>query len=501
MLEVMATWCTARRSVAAGARLSRRLHRRRSHSGDRGAQPIGLEGIDEPLVQYYKKKGEHLKDLELLPEGGAGCWSSSAARPRKRPRTQARGLMESSGTSPNRADHEAVRRSREEEDESGKCANRAWAPPRWCPASRDTGPAGRIPPCRRRTSATTCATCASSSTSTATILAFYGHFGQGCIHCRVHFDLYQGRHRTTTGRFMDEATDLVVALRRLAFRRTRRRPGAGAVPAEDVRRGDRAGLPRVQAHLGPGVEDESGQGGRSLPRGRRTCGWAPTTARRTPRPISSIPDDHGSFAHATLRCVGVGKCRREERRHDVPQLHGDARREAFHPRPGAPAVRNAAAAIHSTDGWKSEAVKRSARSVPGLQRLQGRLPGQCGHGHLQGGVPRRTTTRGRLRPRHAYALGLIYWWARLASHRAARWSISSPDAGLSRMAKWLGGIAQERTHSALRPETFTAGSRAGRKRNRRRAGRCCSGRTRSTTTSIRKSPRPRSRCSSMPGFR
>jgi hypothetical protein len=24
-----------------------------------------------------------------------------------------------------------------------------------------------------------------------------------------------------------------------------------------------------------------------------------------------FPDDQGSFAHATLRCVGVGKCRRE----------------------------------------------------------------------------------------------------------------------------------------------------------------------------------------------
>src|SRR5207302_11355643 len=33
--------------------------------------------------------------------------------------------------------------------------------------------------------------------------------------------------------------------------------------------------------------------------------WDPST-------YFKFPDDHGSFAHATLRCVGVGKCRRED---------------------------------------------------------------------------------------------------------------------------------------------------------------------------------------------
>src|SRR5438309_7200406 len=48
--------------------------------------------------------------------------------------------------------------------------------------------------------------------------------------------------------------------------------------------------------------------------------------------------------------------------------------------------------------------------------------------------------RGRLRPRSAYAMGLIHWTARLAS-RAPR--LANALARL-RLSKWLGGIAAQR---------------------------------------------------------
>ena len=42
-----------------------------------------------------------------------------------------------------------------------------------------------------------------------------------------------------------------------------------------------------------------------------------------PKPVLTVfqfPGDQGSFAHATERCFGVGKCRGIERRHHVPKL-------------------------------------------------------------------------------------------------------------------------------------------------------------------------------------
>src|SRR5437588_11880474 len=40
--------------------------------------------------------------------------------------------------------------------------------------------------------------------------ALYGHFGQGCVHCRVQFDLYTAAGAKKDTEFMDEAPSRVV---------------------------------------------------------------------------------------------------------------------------------------------------------------------------------------------------------------------------------------------------------------------------------------------------
>jgi Fe-S oxidoreductase len=61
---------------------------------------------------------------------------------------------------------------------------------------------------------------------------------------------------------------------------------------------------------------------------------------------------------------------------------------------------------------------------------------------------------GRLRPITAYTMGLIYWWARLASHapRAVNAVMHAPL--LSRLVKRAGGIAQDREVPRFAEETF-----------------------------------------------
>ena len=41
-------------------------------------KPIALEGIDDLLIGYYKKKGELAEDVKLLPEGKG--WLDRAVR-------------------------------------------------------------------------------------------------------------------------------------------------------------------------------------------------------------------------------------------------------------------------------------------------------------------------------------------------------------------------------------------------------------------------------------
>ena len=66
--------------------------------------------------------------------------------------------------------------------------------------------------------------------------ALYGHFGQGCIHTRIDFDLKTHEGVQHFRAFLDEAADLIAQLRRLDLGRARRRPVEGGAPAQDVRR-------------------------------------------------------------------------------------------------------------------------------------------------------------------------------------------------------------------------------------------------------------------------
>jgi hypothetical protein len=43
----------------------------------------------------------------------------------------------------------------------------------------------------------------------------------------------------------------------------------------------------------------------------KICAWARTTSRSSPKRIFEFPDDDGSFAKATLRCIGLGECRKQ----------------------------------------------------------------------------------------------------------------------------------------------------------------------------------------------
>jgi Fe-S oxidoreductase len=61
---------------------------------------------------------------------------------------------------------------------------------------------------------------------------------------------------------------------------------------------------------------------------------------------------------------------------------------------------------------------------------------------------------GRLRPRHAYAMGWIYWWARLASWAPGLANFFSQTPVLREFAKWLGGIAPQRRLPRFAEQTF-----------------------------------------------
>jgi len=62
--------------------------------------------------------------------------------------------------------------------------------------------------------------------------------------------------------------------------------------------------------------------------------------------------------------------------------------------------------------------------------------------------------KGRLRPRTAYAMGLIYWWGRIASVAPRVANFFTQTRGLSRIGKWIMGVAPQRKIPAFATQTF-----------------------------------------------
>jgi Fe-S oxidoreductase len=169
-----------------------------------------------------------------------------------------------------------------------------------------------------------------------------------------------------------------------------------------------------------------------------------------PQPATHFhfPDDRHSFAWAALRCVGVGECRREPGQVMCPSYQV-TREEKDCTRGRARLLWEMMNGEVLTDGWKSEAVKDSLDLCLACKGCKGDCPVNVDMATYKAEFLSHYY-EGRLRPRYAYSMGWIYWWARLASLANS----FSQTPGLSDFSKWLGGIAQERHMPAFARETF-----------------------------------------------
>ena len=220
--------------------------------------------------------------------------------------------------------------------------------------------------------------------------SLYGHFGQGCVHTRIPFDLYSTEGVANYRRFMEQ----------------RRRPGrvatagrcpastATARPAASCCRGCSApeivgAFGELKAIFDPGDRMNPGKvvHPARLDEHLRLGGdWAP---RHAAGPVLPLPDDGGSFAQAANRCVGVGKCRQHDNKGGTvmcPSYQVTQRGGALHARAGPAAVRDARrprrlagqgrlalarrCATRSTCAWPARAARPTARPTSTWRRTR-----------------------------------------------------------------------------------------------------------------------------------
>ncbi|HEX2569942.1 MAG TPA: FAD-linked oxidase C-terminal domain-containing protein [Polyangia bacterium] len=412
---------------------------------------VGLEGLDRHLIEGMKKKGLHPEDTELLPEGDGWLMVEIGAQTREEGDARAKQLMDALKKAPRPPSMKLFDKKEEEqkvweirESGLGATARVPGHPDAW-PGWEDSA----VPPERVGEYLRALRDLYNKYRYEA---ALYGHFGQGCIHCRVSFRLKTEDGVREFRSFMEEAADLVLRM-------------GGSLSGEHGDGQARAEL--LDKMYGP----ELVQAFREFkavwdPQGKMNPGKVVDPYRLDqnlrlgpdyhPPEVATYfryPDDHGSFANATERCVGVGKCRRTDGGTMCPSYM--VTKEEMHTTRGrARLLFEMLEGRPLEEGWRSEEVRSALDLCLACKGCKGDCPVNVDMATYKAEFFAHYY-KGRLRPRAAYTMGLIYKWARLAAllPRVANFVAEAPL--LRDLAKWLGGIHPARELPAFAPEPFT----------------------------------------------
>lgn len=415
-------------------------------------KPIGLEGIDRLLVDYTRRKGLNADGLGLLPEGGGWLLAEFGADSRSAAESQARKLSDSL--------------SRNSTPPQMRLVTDGWESRKiWEVRESALGATSHVPGEPLEWEGWEDA--AVSPEKLGNYLrdlhklmagygyrsALYGHFGHGCVHMRINFDLQSEPGLAAYRKFVEQAADLVVSY-------------GGSLSGEHGDGQSRAELlPKMfgpelmQAFqqfkalwdpdwkMNPGKVVEPYKLDENLRLGAEYRPWEPKTRFQ-------FPDDQGSLASATLRCVGVGKCRRYEGGVMCPSFRVTGE-EQHSTRGRAHLLWEMTQGSVIQDGWRNEHVKKSLDLCLACKGCKSDCPVGVDVATYKAEFLSHYYDR-CARPRSAYAFGKIDLWARLASNAPGLVNLTTQMPFLRELSKLIAGIPPQRSIPAFAPQTFRA---------------------------------------------
>ena len=284
--------------------------------------------------------------------------------------------------------------------------------------------------------------------------SLYGHFGHGCVHTRIPFELRTERGIANYRSFAEQAADLVVSY-------------GGSLSGEHGDGQSRGEL--LPKMFGPDLMRAFGEfkavfdpdnrmnPGKvvhpyRLDQNLTLRGWNPPQ----PRSFFQYPHDNGSFSAAASRCVGVGKCRGDEGGVMCPSYRVTGEEE-HSTRGRARLLMEMVRGEVVTGGWQSSEVRDALDLCLACKGCKKECPV---------GVDMATYKAeflahhyaGRLRPAAHYSMGWLPMIARLVTAIPGLPGIVNAGARtplLSNLAKRAGGIASEREIPRFARQPFT----------------------------------------------
>lgn len=416
-------------------------------------QPVGLEGVDHVLIDAMRQKGIHPADLKILPDGNG--WL----------------IIEFGGDSRPDADAKARRLMAELAEDDRPPTMKLIDDPTherviWEIRDSGLGASARVP-----NEPDTWEGWEDSAVHPDDIgnylrdfrallekyeyrCTLYGHLGQGLIHTRIDFALKQHAGIEQYLAFTKEAAELV------------KRYG-GSLSGEHGDGQSRAELLPIM--FGEELVDAFRQF-KSLfdPAGKMNPGKVVGPNRRDANLRYGVeydpaerathfkfPDDHGSFSYALERCVGVGKCRRHENGTMCPS-YMVTHEEADCTRGRARRLWEMLQGdVIGTNGWRDDSVRDALDLCLACKGCKAECPVNVDMATYKAEFLSHYYEN-RLRPLPAYSMGLIFWWARVASHAPSIVNVLTHMPLIAAAIKAAGGLASERSIPKFASTTFKA---------------------------------------------
>ena len=270
--------------------------------------------------------------------------------------------------------------------------------------------------------------------------ASYGHFGEGCMHMRIDFDLLSERGLAEYRSFVEQAADLVIRLGgsvsgehgdgRARSELLARMYGADVAAIFDEIKTvwDPAGVLNPHVIADPARLDVD----------IRHRGKAKDRELVT---VFSYPQDAGSFAQAQRRCVGVGKCRQSSGGVMCPSYQV-TRKEKHSTRGRAHLLWEMLEGDVITDGWRSTEVRDALDLCLSCKGCLSDCPVNVDMATYKSEFLHHHYAR-RLRPASHYSMGWLPLWSRLAAVAPAAVNALTGSV-LAVPLKRVAGIAPER---------------------------------------------------------
>ena len=281
--------------------------------------------------------------------------------------------------------------------------------------------------------------------------AFYGHFGHGCVHMRITFDLESEMGIRKFGEFIERAADLVVGY-------------GGSLSGEHGDGQSRAAL--LPKMFGAELVQAFGEFKHAWDPENRlnphkvVDPYLPTENLRLGadyRPLElkthfQFPDDDGSLAKASLRCIGLGACRKSDGGTMCPSYMATLEEE-HSTRGRAHMLFELLQGEVLRDGWKEERVKESLDLCLACKACKSECPANVDVATYKAEFLAHYY-ESRRRPLRAFVFGKIDRWARWASMAPGIANFFGHAPGFRNLLEVTLGLAPQRAIPRLAEMNF-----------------------------------------------